>query len=207
MTRRLSPERLSPYVVAGGGDIASGFDLYVWSAALSAALATTIGHVEVVLRNAIHDNLTAWSIRRFDEPRWYLDPGGLLQPRQAEVIRIARQRVRRHRSLDETPGSVVAELPFGFWRVLLAAHYDESLWRQMLFKVFPGQRRRRVVQDAVEVLHLSRNRLAHHEPMFNRPVDDIRLTALELAGWICPVSGSWIERHCSVRSVLSRRPA
>ena len=106
---------------------------------MSAALAKTIGHVEIILRNAIHDELT--------------------------------------------------------------------LWRQSLRRAFPGQTRRRVIQDAVEVLHLSRNRLAHHEPMFNRPIADINLTALELAGWICPVSKSWIERHCSLGRVLGRRPA
>jgi hypothetical protein len=56
-------------------------------------------------------------------------------------------------------------------------------------------------------VHLSRNRIAHHEPMFNRPLLDIHLTALELVGWICPVSKAWIERRCPVRRVLERRPA
>lgn len=56
---------------------AAALELYVWNAEVSAALATTIGHVEVVLRNAIHENLTAWSRQRFAEPRWYLDPGDI----------------------------------------------------------------------------------------------------------------------------------
>ena len=204
MTVRLSPERLRPYVVAGG-DVASALDLYVWNSALSAALATTIGHVEIVLRNAIHDNLTAWSTRQFSDPRWYLNPGGLLQPRQVEAIQLARQRANRF-GRYETPGRVVAELTFGFWRVLLAAHYDGTLWRQTLYRCFPGQRQRRVVQEAVEVLHLSRNRMAHHEPMFNRPIGDIYTIALELTGWICPESKSWVQRHSSVNRVLARRP-
>ena len=42
--------------------------------------------------------------------------------------------------------------------------------------------------------------------MFNRPIADIRLTALDLAEWVCPVSRNWIERHCPVGSVLGRRP-
>ncbi len=205
LTDRLSPERLSSYVVAGGGDIASALDLYVWNSALSASLGTTIGHVEVVLRNAIHESLTAWSTRRFDEPRWYLDPGGLFQSRQIDAIHVAQQRVTRHGRHTETPGRVVAQLPFGFWRVMLAGQYDTTLWRQSLYHAFPGQRRRRVIQDAVEVLRLSRNRLAHHEPMFNRPIADIHVTALELVGWICPISRNWIERHSSVLQVLGRR--
>ncbi len=207
MTRRLSPERLTPYAIAAGGDIADALELYVWNAKVSAALGATIGHVEVVLRNAVHENLTEWSVRRFGEPKWYLDVGRLLQQRAVEDIRVARQRARRGGQRTETPGRVVAELNLGFWRYLLASHYDGTLWRQTLHEVFPGQSRRRIIHDAFEVLHLSRNRLAHHEPMFNRPIADIRITALALAGWVCPVSRGWIERRCSVESLLRRRPA
>jgi hypothetical protein len=203
--RRLSPERLGPYVAAAGGDLAVALNLYAWNADLSAALVTTIGHVEVVLRNAIHDNLTDWSARRFGEPRWYRDPGRLLQTRAAEDIRVARLRATRH-SRAETPGRVVAELNLGFWRFLLANHYDRTLWRDTLYRAFPGQSRRRTVHDAVQVLQLCRNRLAHHEPIFNRPVTDIHTTALDLVGWICPVSRAWVERHCATAATLGRRP-
>jgi Abi-like protein len=206
MTRRFSPERLAPYVVAAGSDTAAAFRLYAWNAEMSGALTTTIGHVEVVLRNAIHENLTEWSTRRFGEPRWYLDAGNLLQPRDREDIRVARRRATRQGRRTETPGGVVAELNLGFWRVLLANHYDTTLWRQALYRAFPHQSQRRIIQDAVEVLHRSRNRLAHHEPMFNRPIDDIHIIAMELAGWICPVSRAWIERHCRAAAVQRRRP-
>ena len=191
MSRRISPERLGPYASAAGGSGSAALDLYVWNAEMSAVLSVTIGHVEVILRNAIHQNLTAWSAQRFAEPRWYRDPGQVLQPRQAEAVRVARRRATREGRQPETPGRVVAELSFGFWRFLLANHYDATLWRQTLHLAFPGQARRRVIRDAVEVLNLSRNRLAHHEPMFNRPVADIRATALELTGWICPDGLNW----------------
>ncbi|WP_250009627.1 hypothetical protein [Actinoplanes sp. M2I2] len=207
MTRRISPERLAPYADATGGDPEAALQLYTWNADVSAALAATLGHVEVVLRNALHESLTNWSEAEFAESKWYLDAGGLLQARAVKDIRVARERAGRNGRRSETPGRVVAELNFGFWRYLLASYYDATLWRQALYEAFPGQARRRIIQDAVEVLHLSRNRLAHHEPMFNRPVDDIRITALELAGWICPVSRTWIERRCSVSRLLGRRPA
>ncbi|MBU2669813.1 Abi family protein [Actinoplanes bogorensis] len=206
MTQRLSPERLRPYAIAVGGDLAASLDLYSWNTEISAALAATIGHVEVILRNAIHESLTVWSAREFSEPKWYLDAGHLLQARAIDDIRVAQRRAVRDRRHNETPGRVVAELSLGFWKYLLANHYDATLWRQALHEAFPGQERRRVIKDAIEVLHLSRNRIAHHEPMFNRPLADIQFTALELAGWICPVSRAWIERRCSVSSVLARRP-
>jgi hypothetical protein len=201
---RLSPERTEPYIRAANGDLEVALDLYAWNADISAALATTGGHVEVLLRNAMHDQLTIWSNRHFGEPRWYLDPGGLLQPRAMEDIRAARMRVTRD-GHQEAAGRVVAELSLGFWRFLLAGHYDRTLWRNCLFRAFPGQGRRRV-HDAVQRLHHARNRLAHHEPMFNRPIAHLHQDALDVAGWICPITRSWIERHSRTAAVLLRRP-
>ncbi|WP_211192903.1 hypothetical protein [Actinoplanes sp. TBRC 11911] len=164
-----------------------------------------MAHVEVILRNAIHENLSAWSAQRFGEPRWYLDPGGILQPRALDDIQSARRRAARG-GRSETPGRVVAELTLGFWRYMLAKQYDRTLWRTTLYQAFPGQRSRRIVYDAATVLHLCRNRLAHQEAIFNRPVDDIRFVALVLADWICPTSRVWIERHCEIEAVLDERP-
>ncbi|MEV6306425.1 hypothetical protein AB0M02_43945 [Actinoplanes sp. NPDC051861] len=194
LRRRFSPERLEPYLGAADGDLDVALDLYAWNADLSADLSTTIGHVEVLLRNAIHQNLTEWSEERFGEPKWFLDPGHRLQPRAVQDIAAARRRATRS-GRPETPGRVVAELSFGFWRFLLANHYDGTLWRETLYRAFPGQARRRPIHDAAAVLHLCRNRLAHHEPVFNRPVDGIHASAVALADWICPVSRGWIERH------------
>ncbi|BCJ45960.1 hypothetical protein GCM10010168_49080 [Actinoplanes ianthinogenes] len=58
----------------------------------------------------------------------------------------------------------------------------------------------------MQQLHEARNRIAHHEPMFNRPIADLRQTALHLVGWICPVTRDWIEQRCRVPEVLSGRP-
>ena len=205
LQHRLTPERMTPYLAAADGDSAAAVDLYVWNANLSGYLNVTLGHVEILLRNAIHEHLTAWSLQRFDQPRWYLDPGRLLHTRARQDIQTARQRATRQRRV-ETAGRVVAELGLGFWRYLVANHYDGTLWREALYRAFPGQPYRRIVYDATEVLHLCRNRLAHREPIFNRPVEDIHFTALALADWICPVSRAWIERHCLTLPTLVQRP-
>jgi hypothetical protein len=205
LRRRLSPERLSPYLATVGGDLSAALDLYAWNSDLSASLFRTIGHVEIIVRNALHENLTSWSARRFGEPRWYLDPGQVLQIRALRDIRAARERAAQKPG-DETPGRIVAELNVGFWRYLLAGHYDRTLWRATLHHAFPGERRRRVVHDAAEVLHRCRNRLAHHEPIFNKPVEDIHFTVLALADWICPVSRTWIEQRCLTLHTLVQRP-
>jgi len=204
LQRRFSPERLNQYVAMTPGDLTGALDMYAWNAELVAALTETIGHAEVILRNALHEALTTWSAVRFGEPRWYLDPGHYLHGRALADIDMARRRVAQA-GRTETPGRVVAELSMGFWRYLLASHYDRTLWRFAVHNAFPGQSRR-VVHDAATVLHLCRNRLAHHEPIHNRPVADIRLVVLALVGWICPVSRAWIDRHCRVEDLLIQRP-
>jgi hypothetical protein len=188
----------------GGGDLAAAIALYEWNAQVSAALGETLGHLEVLLRNAIHDELTAWSVRRFADPRWYLNPGGFLFAEERADVAKARARAVRD-GRHETPGRIVAELNLGFWRFLLSRRYDRGLWHPCLHRTFPRQRRK-AVYDAVRTLHDARNRMAHHEPMFNRPVSDLRRTAIQVADWICPVTRSWIETRCRVPELLGCRP-
>lgn len=205
LERRLSVERLAPYRAACGGDLAAAVALYEWNAEVSAALGTTLGHLEVLLRNAMHDALTTWSTARHSEPWWYLDPGRLLSAESAADIVKARSRATRD-GRQEMPGRVVAELNLGFWRFLLARRYDRGLWHPCLHRAFPRQRRS-TVHDAVKALHDARNRMAHHEPMHHRPVAELRASAVQVAGWICPVTRDWIDARCQVPRLLAARPA
>nr|WP_221376691.1 Abi family protein [Actinoplanes polyasparticus] len=208
--QRLSPERLGPYKRACGGSLETALALYRWNAEVTAALASTIGHVEVTLRNALHQELEAWSARTFEEPRWYLNPPSRTRPNGflfAEALGdIAKARTRAARNAGpETPGRVVAELNLGFWRFLLARRYDRGLWHPCLHRAFSRQRRVTVF-DAVGQLHEARNRMAHHEPMFNRPLAGLYQTSLQIAEWICPTIRLWIEECSSVTAALAARP-
>jgi hypothetical protein len=105
----------------------------------------------------------------------------------------------------ETRGRVVAELNLGFWRYLAAQQYDRTLWRPALWRAFPGTGRR-AVYGALADLHSLRNRLAHHEPVHNRPLADLYATALQLAGWVCPHTRNWIAANSRVVEVLANKP-
>ena len=41
-----------------------------------------------------------------------------------------------------TVGKVIAELPFGFWTLLIGNRFDD-IWRRSLYKAFPHARKRR----------------------------------------------------------------
>ena len=64
LEHRLSPERLRPYRTAVGGDLEQAIALYTWNAQSAAAFFEVLGHFEVVLRNALHNELTAWHAAR-----------------------------------------------------------------------------------------------------------------------------------------------
>ena len=205
LEQRLSPERLGPYRAAVGGNLDRAVALYEWNAKVSGALWITLGHVEVLVRNAMHQQLTQWSARTHQEPRWYLDPGGVLISKSRETISEARRRATLNGRRLETPGRVVAELSLGFWRYLLISSYDRSLW-PCLRNAWPNKRLRREVHDPLAELHDLRNRIAHHEPIYNRPLRQLHTKALDLAAWTCPDTAAWIASRSEVLTVLSTRP-
>jgi hypothetical protein len=96
LERRLSVERFAPYRAAAGGDPARAVALYEWDAIVGAAFWAALGHVEVVVRNAMHEQLTAWSTTRCGQPLWYLDPGRALTQQARDDIAVARQRATRN---------------------------------------------------------------------------------------------------------------
>lgn len=202
--RWFSVERLAPYVHACAGLPSRAVDLYSWNAEVAAALWRTLGHVEVLLRNAVNGQLVGWSTRTYDESRWYLAFSHLFDWRTQGDIDEARRRATRT-GRSETVGRVVAELNFGFWRYLVASRYDRSLWRTTLFRAFPG-RDRREVERHLAALHSVRNRIAHHEPIHHLDLTDLRARALTLASWVDAGAATWIADGDTVGRLLRARP-
>ncbi|MDQ1658055.1 MAG: hypothetical protein QOD41_3138 [Cryptosporangiaceae bacterium] len=203
---RISADRLAPYRATVGGDLSRALALYAWNRDVSAAFAGTLGDLEVMMRNSMHEALAAWSAAKFGQPRWYLDPGHFLEAQAQADIAKARQRATSG-GRAETPGRVVAELGFGFWRFLLASRYDRTFWVPGLRHAFPHHRGlRRTVHDTVKDLHLLRNRIAHLEPIHNRPLTTLHTASMTVAGWICPVGRRWLDEHCGVQRLLACRP-
>jgi hypothetical protein len=205
LERRISVDRLAPYKLAADGELSAALDLYQWNAEVSAAFWVVLGHLEILVRNAMHEQLTALSVSRRTGPDWYLALAGDLSSEAYATITDA----RRHATANgraETAGRVVAELPFGFWRYLLASRYERTLWRTRLYRAFPGQGRRQPVYARLAGLHQLRNRIAHHEPIHNRPLARLHDDALLVAEWACPGTRTWIAARSAVPRLLASRP-
>lgn len=119
----LSPERLAPYLTVTSNDTGA-VALYEWNIAACGAFHEVLGMVEVLLRNAMHTQLTRWQERRGRSGAWFDDPATGLTQRSIDDVTTARARLYAL----ETPGRIVAELPFGFWRYLLEWRYQTRLW-------------------------------------------------------------------------------
>ncbi|KLL12992.1 hypothetical protein [Protofrankia coriariae] len=207
LRRGLSPERLGPYERACGDDIVSAIALYEWNGAVSAGFHEDLGVLEVVLRNALHDQLMAWHLHRHGASEWWDDPAGILEARGHQDVVDAGFRIRRDGRII-TPGRVVAELTFGFWRYLLSRRYETSLWTPTLRHAFPGLRpaRRATVYDPVNRLVRLRNRIAHHEPIHNRPLERMHADLLRVAGYLDSDVRAWIQERSRVPRLLLSRP-
>lgn len=74
----------------------------------------------------------------------------------------------RQAPITVTIGQVVAQLTFFFWKRLYSKDYANVLWTP-LKTVFPDRRLKRAdIATQLEHLYQSRNRVAHHEPIFGR---------------------------------------
>jgi hypothetical protein len=205
LEHRISAERFAPYRAATAGDLELAMRRYERNTELSAAFWAVLSDLEILVRNAMDEKLSAWSVARYGRPDWYLDRGKVFTAQTAGDIETARRHAIGY-GRTESAGRIIAELPLGFWRFLLSRRYERSLWLPCLRDAFPGIRgrgMRRDVHDAMRDLHLLRNRIAHHEPIHNRPLGELHAVALTTAGWICPTTRCWIAARSRVPALLA----
>lgn len=133
LERTVTPERLIRYLVATNQDLAQAIYLYEANVALSEVLYGLLHGLEVSMRNAIHQALSA----SYGRPDWY-EVITLSQHWQAEVVS-AKRKVQQITPGPPPPGKVLAELSFGFWvgRPDFPPTSQHPLGRQENAKSFP----------------------------------------------------------------------
>lgn len=204
LERLFSAERLSTYVAKCEGDLDAAIDLYRWNAQVAAAFWEPIGHLEVALRNTLSAQLAARHLRLGREATWLDDPNRELSGRARDDIGAARARVRR-KGKRASEGQTISELSFGFWRFLITKKLT-GLWPD-LASAFPhaADRKRETIEEPIARLHDFRNRLAHHQRIWNRdPLERYR-DLLAVAGYVDPSLPLWIDAACAVPRLLRSR--
>jgi hypothetical protein len=199
LERTVSRERLARYLDAAGHDLDTALGLYEMNTRLSESFYTPLQSVEICLRNCIHEQMVA----RYGGD-WYRNGqvplGDIARSMISDVVG---QLIMSGK--DVFPGQVVAELKFAFWVGLLGPRYDATLWRTVLHRAFrvEGGRPRSVVHGRFNAIRRFRNRVAHHEPIFDRPLVQLHSEIIEAIRWMSRETANWAAYHSRFEHVLA----
>ncbi len=201
LEKTVSLDRLSTYMKLAEGNAEKALRLYTWNIALSEALYFPIQGFEITLRNALHDSLS-----RGVGDNWF-DIYRFENRERAHIIKAKNYLYILGKSMSVP--NVIAALNFGFWTAILDRLYENDLWRPHLrhaFKNAPSPLRRKQVFVIVDRTRRLRNRIAHHEPILTRNLEEDYGMMLELIGWICKDTESWIRQQSRFEEVWKNAP-
>lgn len=230
LDKAVTPIRMGTYLAAAQHDATLARALYVWDRDVAAAFLADVAIVEVALRNAMDERLTA----NFG-PEWYSKDIGLDGPSRSRLAQTWDRLPQGRR----THGHLVAGLMFGFWRgVLEPGGYvgkepqrfhvsHEGLWNGALSKAFLGGRSLAAAEGAqftrswtlgvVSIVQTVRNRAAHHEPFvsgFPLPGQQVRLdvqdghdACLKLAAMLDRNLADWIKSTSALPGLVIAKPS
>lgn len=201
----ISAKRFQPFLEKCEGDRAAAERLCAWDGEAARALWSPVRDLEVSFRNAAHRQLAgkwgqAWWVAR--------------QPNswgQGEIEAAREKLVRRRR--PDSPDDIVAQLSFGFWVSLLSngnrqGFYRTWYWSPSLQYLFPEYRGRRdKLHDQFGRMQTLRNRIAHHERIFQRHLEEDYRTAMHLLRLVAPGLADQHDKYGQVPEVLARRAA
>jgi hypothetical protein len=193
----LSEERLRAYSVPGDGDDLDGVARYLWNGALAKAMVPGLHALEVTLRNRLLDasrKIIDESALSFKEVPCWLDaePSLLFEKEQASVDE-AKGVLRRERK-PFTPGRLTSKLSLGFWVGLCRSPYEQgratgpALWPALVRRAFPflprQHRTRPAILQRLEELRELRNRVFHHEPIWDRNLPRHHRRLIDSLAWM-----------------------
>jgi len=185
----LSADRFAPYVQSARGDRDLALTLYRLNTRVSASLYLPLQTLEVCLRNAFNDKLSA----AYGE--WWFERDTIVidDRRRHDVTRAKDKLIDAGKRI--TPGRMIASLTLGFWTWCTTGPCQDIIWRRGgVSKAFPGARRFPTQGDINSMLtplrHL-RNRVAHHEPVLYLPLEKHHRFCITLTEWLSPEMARW----------------
>lgn len=191
-SRTLGDARYRSFLTSTDGLECEAIDLYIWNIRASTAIFELIAVLEVALRNSIVHRLSDMSDGNWIE---FLRP--LLTDRASFSLSEAIERSTSSAG-EFREQQVVSELSLGFWVLLYSRRYEMKLWRAGLSQMFSSTNHfsRGDVYSALIRIKSLRNRIAHHEPIYERDLaDDIKqiyfilqLISTDLVEWASSIS-------------------
>ena len=209
----LSAPRLATYenvlkkVPQNTSDTTDVLNLYLWNATVSGALFFPMQLCEVVVRNAVSQAIA--SVYGENWPWNQTFVGSLANNEKQDLSK----GIGTFEPSPSMTGRVVAAMTLNFWEKMFTARHDDRIWNQNLRVVFPNldpgltvaQARERIYGFMNDVRTL-RNRIAHHEPIFNCDINGNYKKIQWLIGIRCEKTAAWVEANQRVSCLLRSCP-
>ncbi|MCB0930079.1 MAG: hypothetical protein KDB70_19690 [Mycobacterium sp.] len=206
----LSEARFARYLDRYSGNRVLARRLYTWNLAASSALWGPIHVLEIAVRNALHDRL----VERTGRGDWWADTHVHLCASERDSIDSAIATLQRRGTDNPSSDQVVAATSFGLWVGLTGdgvprdrlLSYETTFWQPRLQHAFPhrGERRRKYIHARLNDIRVLRNRIAHHEPIYRSPLQQLHDDILEIAGMVHPDARQFIESHSRAQEVIDQ---
>jgi len=103
---------------------------------------------------------------------------------------------------------MTAELSFGFWVNMLLVKYEPELWVDIHahFPSLPEDADLASLRDLAQHQLDLRNRISHHEPVFERDLSKDYSDGIKLMKWIGPAKVDWIKPQLDIMRILREKP-
>lgn len=198
----LSSPRLSTYM-RETSDLDSAIQLYLWNANLSGAFLPCLHICEVTIRNAVSDVLSKRHGNKWPWEKGFIKTLPYTRKKDLEDAGAKFSDVNK----------VIPELNFVFWQSMFTSRHDNQLWTPYFRATFPHADvsisvdvLRAEIYNDLEKLRKLRNRIAHHEPIFKRNLDEDYKVIMKIIGYRCRNTAQWLDVNQNVVSLLENRP-
>lgn len=204
LPRVLSAPRFATYLDEKNGDSDKALTLYQWNLELSSAFIVTLHICEVSVRNSI-----VRAIEATYGPKWPWEKSFQISLKDSGKKYRPRQDILKLEGFP-TSGKIVAELKFIFWQTMLARGHDAAIWNSYFRYAFPYAPRGKTIQtlraegyDNLNSIRLLRNRIAHHEPIFRRNIQQEYNRIRDMISWTDPIAAAWLDKIEKITYLLS----
>jgi len=205
----ISAPRFATYLSECYGDKKAALELYEWNLSLSCALFLPLHMLEVSIRNAICE-----AIELSYGANWpWTTSFEISLPSPHPPNFNPRRTLVNTRNNHATVGKVIADMKFAFWQNMFTGRHDGPIWNHHLKTVLPNspnnktvQVRRRELYDALNVIRVLRNRIAHHEPIFRRNIISELDLIIKVVRWRDVKTAEWLIRVENVSAHLNHGP-
>lgn len=202
----LSEPRFATYLQHCNNDRTCALELYQWNLEISSAFLLPLHLLEISLRNAVSECLESTYTSN-----WPWNQRFILSLPNSNGYNPRRNLQQTASMQSPTMGKVVSELKFVFWEKMFTARHDIRIWNQHIRTAFPNspqqmtprQIREQAFQDIFTIRSL-RNRIAHHEPIFRRNLQEDYNKIHELVEWRDKTTADWMNNIQHVTTLIPK---